>query len=109
MLCYEAKMSSKGQVTLPVEIRRALDLKEGDQVDFYLDQSSRTVELVARNLKLSDLQGLLKSSAPPLTVKEMDEAIGDALAADDERIKTSWNELREFEEWRRAKAMKAAE
>ena len=110
MPCYEAKMSSKGQVTLPVEVRRFYNLQEGDRVDFYIDPSTRAVRLIARNAKLSDLQGLL--DVPPnrtLTQSELDDAIGEHLAAEDERIKTSWNELREFEEWRRAKALKAAE
>lgn len=31
---YRAKMTSKGQVTVPVEIRRKLNLKEGDKILF---------------------------------------------------------------------------
>ena len=40
-------ISSKGQVTVPLEVRRRLGLKEGDRVDFVLD-SGRTVIRPAR-------------------------------------------------------------
>jgi antitoxin PrlF len=30
-------ISSKGQITLPLEIRRRLGLKEGDRVEFFID------------------------------------------------------------------------
>ncbi len=42
----EAKLSSKGQITIPVEIRRALRLKEGDTLVFEADRSG--VRLRAR-------------------------------------------------------------
>ncbi|MEX0590588.1 MAG: AbrB/MazE/SpoVT family DNA-binding domain-containing protein [Xanthobacteraceae bacterium] len=31
-------LTSKGQVTLPVELRRSWDLKQGDQLDFVLTE-----------------------------------------------------------------------
>jgi len=39
---YTSTVSSKGQVTLPVEIRRRLGLKQGDRVDFVVERE-RTV------------------------------------------------------------------
>lgn len=33
-ISHEAKITSKGQVTIPVEIRRFLGVKEGDKVTF---------------------------------------------------------------------------
>ena len=110
MPCYEAKISSKGQVTLPVEVRRFYNLQEGDRIDFYVEPGTRTVRLMARNATLADLRGLVTHRpGGPLSQQEIDDAIGDHLVADDERIKASWNERREFEEWRKAKSLKAAE
>ena len=37
-----AKVTSRGQITLPLAIRRKLDVKEGDKVVFY-EQNGRIV------------------------------------------------------------------
>ena len=37
MPTYNATITSKGQLTLPVELRRVWDLKAGDQIEFYED------------------------------------------------------------------------
>jgi bifunctional DNA-binding transcriptional regulator/antitoxin component of YhaV-PrlF toxin-antitoxin module len=31
---YEARMSSKGEITVPAEVRGFFDLKDGDLIDF---------------------------------------------------------------------------
>jgi len=38
-----ATLTSKGQITLPVELRRRWDLKTGDELDFALDGDNRVV------------------------------------------------------------------
>lgn len=38
-----AKISSNGQITVPVEIRRLLELKTGDKVLFFQNQSGEIV------------------------------------------------------------------
>lgn len=35
----EAKVTSKGQITIPAEIRRALDLKTGDRISFDINEN----------------------------------------------------------------------
>lgn len=37
MIVKQAKLSSKGQVTIPLEVRRALSLCEGDIITFEVD------------------------------------------------------------------------
>jgi AbrB family looped-hinge helix DNA binding protein len=49
-----AKVSMKGQVTIPIEIRRKLDLKEGDKVVF-MEQGDHVVLLNANRLAWKDL------------------------------------------------------
>ena len=102
---HEAKMSSKGQITVPAKIREALNLKEGETVDFYLPDGSRTVEMRARNSKLEDLIGCLShlSDGKPMTDEEMDDAIGNYLAEKDERIMREQAEWSEFQQWREAR------
>ncbi len=53
---HEAKLTSKGQLTLPARLREALSLKPGDKVVFVEDERGRIV-LEARTGKLADLRG----------------------------------------------------
>jgi AbrB family looped-hinge helix DNA binding protein len=109
---YEAKLSSKGQITVPSEVREFFRLKEGDRVDFYVDTRSRTVRIMARNAKLADLAGILNKKGrklPPLTQQDIDAAIGDYLTEKHDRISREWNEWREFQDWKKANALNAAE
>jgi AbrB family looped-hinge helix DNA binding protein len=39
----QATLTSKGQITLPVELRRRWGLKAGDRVDFSLEPGGRVV------------------------------------------------------------------
>ena len=73
-------MTSKGQLTIPKEVRDRLGLTPGTR--FFV--TVRGSEVVARpkNRKLADLAGML--GRPPngrsLSIEEMDDAIGDAVA-----------------------------
>jgi AbrB family looped-hinge helix DNA binding protein len=48
-------LTSKGQITLPVELRRRWDLKPGDCVDFCLEDDGRVV--LRKWLRRSILEG----------------------------------------------------
>jgi antitoxin PrlF len=52
MPSFEATLTSKGQITIPVELRARLNLKEGDKLEFYVDRSG-TVLLRPRNVSPS--------------------------------------------------------
>ena len=43
-----AKVTSRGQMTLPLAIRRKLDVKEGDKVVFYEENGRIVVENAAK-------------------------------------------------------------
>ena len=84
-----ATVTSKGQITLPKEVRERHHLKPGDSVEF-IEQDGRTW-LRPRNLRAVDLAGMVhRPGMKALTIEEMDEAIGDAIAEDDERIQREW-------------------
>lgn len=55
-----AKVTSKGQITIPKHVRDALGIKEGDQVVFRLEQNRA---ILARTPHLLDLAGVVE--VPP--------------------------------------------
>ena len=67
-------MSSKGQVTIPAEIRKILRLNIGDKVDFVVFDNNR-VELMPKKGSVGTLKGLVKWTGKPMTLKQMDAAI----------------------------------
>lgn len=85
-------VTSKGQITIPLEVRNKLGLKTGDKVEFNQDEGTGTFTLKRKTGSIMDLCGSLKYDGPPITIEQMDEAIGDYLAEEDERIKREWRE-----------------
>ena len=53
-------VTSKGQITIPKEIRDQMGLKPGDRVDFVKDRTGRVL-LKPINTDIRSLQGILKS------------------------------------------------
>jgi antitoxin PrlF len=76
-----ATLTSKGQLTLPKEIRETLGLSAGAILDFQLqDDGTITARHVSADARR--VRGLLKSPhATPPTIAEMDEAVGRHLRA----------------------------
>ena len=59
-----ARVTSKGQVTIPADVRRALKIDQGDDLVFEVT-SERSAELkVLKRTRLSDLFGALPSTRP---------------------------------------------
>ncbi len=57
-----AKLTSKGQITIPVEIRKKLKLKEGDKV-FFTEEKGKIIFQNASQVSLSDLQNDMTGEA----------------------------------------------
>jgi AbrB family looped-hinge helix DNA binding protein len=69
-----ATMTSKGQITVPKEIREALGVRPGDRLAFRArDDGSVVVE--AETVDLMTLRGALKPRRKGVTVEAMNEAI----------------------------------
>jgi AbrB family looped-hinge helix DNA binding protein len=71
-------VTRKGQVTVPVEIRRELDLKEGDRIAFVMREGE--VRLVRTGSVVERTAGALKSRKPALTAEGLREAAEHAIA-----------------------------
>lgn len=69
----ESTVTTKGQTTLPRDVRAALGLKSGDKVR-YVVMNGEVRLLKAR--PVAELEGLLaRSDQEPVSLEEMDEAI----------------------------------
>jgi AbrB family looped-hinge helix DNA binding protein len=75
----EAKMTSKGQITVPKDIRLKLGLKPGDRIRFLLEADGR-VRLMPAKRDISELVGILPKPRRVVSIEEMDEAIARAVA-----------------------------
>jgi antitoxin PrlF len=70
----EAKMTSKGQITVPKDVRLKLGLKPGVRVRFIVEDDGRVWLLPAKR-DISELVGILPRPKRTLTIEQMDDAI----------------------------------
>jgi len=70
-----SQITSKGQTTIPKEIREYLNLKTGDRVDFVIDEQGRVV-LKPATLDVSELEGILyRPDREAVSTEKMKKAI----------------------------------
>lgn len=68
-------LTSKGQTTIPKEIRSRLHLETGDRVEYVVEDDGRVV-LRPLTAPISALAGMLQAkSRKPVSIEDMDEAI----------------------------------
>lgn len=69
-----ATITSKGQITLPVELREKLALGAGDKVDFILKKNGH-IEGIPVKQPVSRLKGMLPRPRKAVSLADMDKAI----------------------------------
>ena len=81
-------LTSKGQITIPREVRDRLGLREGDRIVFQFDEQGNLLLRQEAPSPLGQLPGLLKHLAKdrPVTIEEMNQAVKQGAA---ERFKRS--------------------
>jgi AbrB family looped-hinge helix DNA binding protein len=78
MARLESTLTRKGQVTVPIEVRRALGINEGDRISFVLENGGARLE---RRASVTDrTAGIFRSSQPALTAEQLREAAEQAIA-----------------------------
>ncbi len=83
----KATLTSKGQLTLPKEVRSRLGVAAGDRVDFTID-SDGSVNVAAAKRSAAPLYGMLQTgSSDGSSIEDMDREIAARAAADDERVR----------------------
>lgn len=75
----EATVTSKGQVTIPVQVRKALGIEAGDRLVFELRDDGLQVRALHRR-KASELRGAVRSEARYVSREAERAAAADALA-----------------------------
>ena len=76
-----ATVTSKGQVTIPVDVRTKLGLRPGSRLAFVPTESGG-YEIHSETASIKDLKGTVPRPAQPVSVDEMNEAIAAAATAD---------------------------
>ncbi len=83
----KATITSKGQLTLPKEVRSRLGVDSGDQVEFRIESDGSIAVLPAKG-SARRLYGLLRASrGASSSIEDMNATISDTAAAEAERIR----------------------
>lgn len=68
-------VTSKGQLTIPAEVRKELGLTAGSRVNFVRTEAG-VYELLPETRSVAALKGIVRAPARPVTLEEMDDAVG---------------------------------
>lgn len=71
-----ATLTSKGQITIPADVRRTLGVQTGDRVEFVEIQPGR-FELVAATRSVRELKGMLGKPTRTLSIEDMNRVIAE--------------------------------
>jgi AbrB family looped-hinge helix DNA binding protein len=67
-------VTSKGQITIPVDIRNLLNIRVGDVLEFLVEEDGK-IKLYPQSKDIQDLKTLLPKPKKKLTVDEMNDII----------------------------------
>lgn len=71
----QARLTGKGQVTIPKTIRDYLHLDTGSKIDFVIDENGE-VKIISLNIALESLSGVLhRPGMKAVSLADMEEAI----------------------------------
>ncbi len=77
-----AKVTSKGQITIPKHVRESLRLRPGDKVRFEIEEDG-CARMRAMNRSIDDIVGMLKPyTTVRLTAEQIKDSARDAAAED---------------------------
>jgi AbrB family looped-hinge helix DNA binding protein len=69
-----AAVTSKGQITIPIEVRKKLGIKAGDRVRFVEGEHGEII-LKPKTGSIKDLEGCVHWTGKPVTIEEMNDTI----------------------------------
>ena len=75
-------ITSKGQVTIPAEVRRSLGLKKGDKIAFVIDQEGDVHLKPPQYPSIMSLRGAAGTLPRPMSWQEVKETVEEEHAAE---------------------------
>ena len=72
-----ATVTSKGQVTIPVDVRNRLGLESGDRIEFSFNETTGRYEVFPATRSISSLKGIVKTPDSPVSIDDMNRAIAE--------------------------------
>ena len=69
-----ATITSKGQITIPANVRRALKVETGDRVEFVEVDPGR-FEFFAATRSVQELKGMFGKAARRVSIEDMNQAV----------------------------------
>ncbi|MFH2065027.1 MAG: AbrB/MazE/SpoVT family DNA-binding domain-containing protein [Pseudomonadota bacterium] len=70
-----ATVTSKGQITIPKDIRDQLKIQAGDRIHFFIDNATGTVTFLPLKTNVRELKGIVPKPQKPISISDMNEAI----------------------------------
>lgn len=73
----KATVTSKGQITIPLPIRKQAHIEVGMQLDFQVESDG---SIIIRSLShdISEIKGIVKPKKKPVSLRDMKKAISDS-------------------------------
>jgi AbrB family looped-hinge helix DNA binding protein len=75
-----ATLTSKGQITIPADVRRELNVGTGDRVEFVQIEAGR-YEVVAATRSVRELKGLFGKAQRTVSIDEMNRTVAERAAS----------------------------
>ena len=69
-----ATVNSKGQITIPAQVRASLGLRPGDRVDF-VEIENRQFAIVAVTHSVKRLKGMIRKPQNAVSIEDMNTAV----------------------------------
>jgi antitoxin PrlF len=67
-------VTTKGQITIPIEIRNKFHLKSGDEIEFFILESGK-IECIPVTTSIKELKGFLPKPKKRVSLEDMDIVI----------------------------------
>ena len=83
-----ATVTSKGQITIPIEVRTALGLDAGDKIDFFEFEKGQYA-MIPRTGSIMEMRGCVSKLGYTPTIEEMDEAVRRHVARLDDETRSN--------------------
>lgn len=69
-----ATLTSKGQITIPVQVRASLGITAGDRIEFVEEEKGKFTIMAATH-SVKDLKGVIRRPTIPVSIESMNAAI----------------------------------